>query len=264
MPFTGSHPAAVLPLLRLGLPPSALVIGSMVPDLPYFAATPVTIIQTHSLDGVLVANLLLGVCVYLVWHVLLVPALVWVAPAGLQQRVPNHLRAGLAARLDNAADLGRLCLALSLGALSHVAWDALTHADNWGPRTLPLLNLALLELPLFRWLHLASSVAGLACITWFVVRWWRRAPVVGTAQPLHPIIRWGLAMMLLGWAGWAAGQVALARVMAPGRVSRQMLFIDSLVAFLSTLGLCLIGGAALWHLFRVGRPERDQVSTEPK
>jgi hypothetical protein len=31
MPFTGSHPAAVLPFFRLGL---VLVIGSMVPDLP--------------------------------------------------------------------------------------------------------------------------------------------------------------------------------------------------------------------------------------
>lgn len=36
MPFTGSHPAAVLPLLRWGLIPSALVIGSMSPDLGYF------------------------------------------------------------------------------------------------------------------------------------------------------------------------------------------------------------------------------------
>ena len=36
MPFTGSHPAAVLPFLRSGLPPSALVIGSMAPDFPYY------------------------------------------------------------------------------------------------------------------------------------------------------------------------------------------------------------------------------------
>ena len=35
MPVTGSHPAAVLPLMRLGFVPSALVIGSMVPDLPH-------------------------------------------------------------------------------------------------------------------------------------------------------------------------------------------------------------------------------------
>jgi hypothetical protein len=34
VPFTGSHPAAVLPFLRWSMPASALVIGSMAPDFP--------------------------------------------------------------------------------------------------------------------------------------------------------------------------------------------------------------------------------------
>ena len=36
MPFTVSHAAAVLPLQRLGLPLTALMIGSMAPDFGYF------------------------------------------------------------------------------------------------------------------------------------------------------------------------------------------------------------------------------------
>ena len=36
MPFTGSHPAAVLPLLRTPLPASALVAGSVAPDIPFY------------------------------------------------------------------------------------------------------------------------------------------------------------------------------------------------------------------------------------
>ena len=36
MPFTGSHAAAVLPFARSRLPASALVIGSVAPDLPYY------------------------------------------------------------------------------------------------------------------------------------------------------------------------------------------------------------------------------------
>ncbi len=35
MPFTPSHAAAVLPFLRTPLPASALVIGSIAPDLPF-------------------------------------------------------------------------------------------------------------------------------------------------------------------------------------------------------------------------------------
>ncbi|MDQ7908342.1 DUF4184 family protein [Phytohabitans sp. ZYX-F-186] len=50
MPFTGSHPAAVLPLVRWGLPPAALVIGSMVPDLPYYLPTPVNVLSPQGCD----------------------------------------------------------------------------------------------------------------------------------------------------------------------------------------------------------------------
>jgi hypothetical protein len=35
VPFTGSHPAAVLPFLRTPLPASAPVAGTMAPDIPY-------------------------------------------------------------------------------------------------------------------------------------------------------------------------------------------------------------------------------------
>ena len=36
MPFTASHAVAALPFLRTPLPDSALVIGSMTPDLPFY------------------------------------------------------------------------------------------------------------------------------------------------------------------------------------------------------------------------------------
>lgn len=39
MPFTLSHPAAVLPLLRHPFSPAALVCGSLAPDMPYFLGT---------------------------------------------------------------------------------------------------------------------------------------------------------------------------------------------------------------------------------
>jgi hypothetical protein len=36
VPVTGGHPAAVLPLLRTPLPASALVAGSLAPDVPSY------------------------------------------------------------------------------------------------------------------------------------------------------------------------------------------------------------------------------------
>jgi hypothetical protein len=67
MPFTASHVAAVLPLVRTPLLPSALVVGSMVPDLPYFLPLPLTSYVTHSPVGVVSVDALMGLAV-VIWH----------------------------------------------------------------------------------------------------------------------------------------------------------------------------------------------------
>ena len=252
MPFTASHPAAVLPLLRIGVPASALVIGCLAPDLPYYLPTPVTAIQTHTVAGVFGADLLLGLVAFLVWHLWLVPPLVWAAPAAVQRRIPRSARGGLASRLASARDLALVAAGLVIGALTHVAWDAFTHAGMWGPRTLPWLSTPVMQLELFRWLQLASSAAGLALIAWFLLRWWRSAPLDGHVEPIRPDVRWGALVVLLGWAGWATFNLASELVLAPGRVSRESLLIATIVEFTSTLAVGLLIAAALWHVV-VGR-----------
>jgi hypothetical protein len=51
VPLTLSHPAAALPLRRLGLPTAALVAGSMAPDVPLF----------HGRTGTAVAGAVSGI-----------------------------------------------------------------------------------------------------------------------------------------------------------------------------------------------------------
>jgi hypothetical protein len=76
MPFTGSHPAAVLPLIGTPLPSSALVIGSMSPDLPYYLPLTTASWPTHTAVGIVGIDLLLGGSAWLLWHGLLsAPAL---------------------------------------------------------------------------------------------------------------------------------------------------------------------------------------------
>lgn len=256
MPFTGSHPAAVLPFMRLGLPASALVIGSLAPDLPYYLPTPFTAVATHTPAAVLGANLLLGLAAFLLWHLLLVPPLIWVAPAGLQRRIPDRLRGGLTSRLATGGDLGRVCLAQIIGASTHLAWDAFTHAEMWGPRNLPWLNTGILALPLYRWLQFASSLVGLAIIGWAATRWWRNAPSDGPAAPVHPGLRWGFAVVMVGWAGLATAREVLPHALAPGPASRQALLIETLLTFFSTQTILLVGAAAAWHLLRSLRGAR--------
>jgi hypothetical protein len=55
----------------INVPPSALVIGSMAPDLPYYLPTPVDGGTTHGLAGVVGADVPLGLVAFAVWHALL-------------------------------------------------------------------------------------------------------------------------------------------------------------------------------------------------
>ena len=82
MPITFSHPAAVVPLLGVGLVPSALVIGSITPDLPYYLPGPLTSARTHAASGIVTFDLVLGLLAFLVWHVLLAPTAVALAQRG--------------------------------------------------------------------------------------------------------------------------------------------------------------------------------------
>ncbi|NUP44592.1 MAG: DUF4184 family protein, partial [Streptomyces sp.] len=91
MPFTFSHPAAVLPLLPGGRPrgplvASALVAGSLAPDVPYFTESLVhgTFRYgefTHSLLGVPTADVAIAALLAAGWHWLLREPLVALLPA---------------------------------------------------------------------------------------------------------------------------------------------------------------------------------------
>src|SRR4051794_39834444 len=126
VPFTGSHPAAVLPFLGSPLPASALVIGSLAPDVPYYLpwwpGPP-----THTAVGVVTVDLALGAAGWALWHgVLSAPALA-TAPAGVRRRLAGRARTGLGARLGSPGSAVRVAAGVGgggapppvLGAVSH-------------------------------------------------------------------------------------------------------------------------------------------------
>src|SRR4051794_28882935 len=92
MPFTASHPAAVLPLVRLGLVPSALVIGSMAPDAPLFGPVPVSYAATHAASGPVTVDVVLGLIAFCVWHGALVAPLAAMSPVEIRSRLPRRRR----------------------------------------------------------------------------------------------------------------------------------------------------------------------------
>ncbi|OON31265.1 MULTISPECIES: DUF4184 family protein [unclassified Micromonospora] len=172
MPFTGSHPAAVLPFARSAMPLSALAIGSMAPDLPLYAPMPYTTRLSHHLVGVVTVDVLAGLVGYVVWIALLRPLVVAYAPSAVGRRV----------RPAQAAGPGRVVAALGVGALTHVLWDGFTHGGGWGTRLVPALDERIGALPAHEWAQYASSLIGAAAICWWAARRWRTATEVGDPQ----------------------------------------------------------------------------------
>jgi hypothetical protein len=178
VPFTGSHPAAVLPLLRTPLPASALVIGSMTPDLPlYVRRLDLTMASTHSTAGILTVDLLVGLLAWAVWHgVLSAPAL-----AALPDAARDRLAAvevGLRSRLRRGPrHLALVVAALLVGSLTHVVWDSFTHDGRWGSEHVAALSRTYGPWTGAQWAQVVCSVAGLVAVAAVLAaRWGASAP----------------------------------------------------------------------------------------
>ncbi|WP_410617019.1 DUF4184 family protein [Amycolatopsis sp. lyj-109] len=197
MPFTLSHPAAVLPLARHPLVPSALVAGSVAPDLFWFLPAPegFGLSRTHEFTAVLWLDPLLALALLAVFHVLLKRPLLALAPGPLAERLPRH-------PFDWTRP-GWIALSLVLGAATHVGWDAFTHESG---------GFAFLRVPLVtgvdvgRLIQLVSTIAGAAVLAWWLVRWYRRTPAVPAPPPAR---HRGLvtAFLAIGAAGGGLVQV---------------------------------------------------------
>jgi hypothetical protein len=192
MPFTASHAAAVLPLLRTPLPASALVIGSMAPDFPFFLPFDPGI-RTHTAAAIVTTDLLFGIPAWFLWHALLAAPALWAAPRPLRARL-SGIPLGVGVRLRDLRAVLLTVVALAVGSATHVLWDEFTHARRWGPEHLPALDQTWWLMPGYRWLQYGSSLAGALVLLVWLARWWRRAPTAGDADRAAPWWPWALVV----------------------------------------------------------------------
>lgn len=247
VPFTGSHPAAVLPLLGVRLlgrplPASALVLGSMAPDLPYYE--PFVTGPTHSALGIVTIDLLLGGAAWLIWHALLAAPALAVPPLLLRARLVGRVEPGLGARLAGPGQAALVLLALVLGAASHVGWDELTHRGRFGPRHLAFLARSWHGHPGYGWAQYASGVLGALALATWTWHWWRTSPArpVPTTRAPGPVCA-GLVVVGAGSGAWAALTSSTLRDAAFHGVTT-----GAACALATAVALAL-----LWHLARLHR-----------
>jgi hypothetical protein len=168
MPLAPAHPAVVLPLQRLGLPLSALVVGAVAPDAPVYLPVGVSYSTTHSWQGLPVV-VVIGLAVLWLWFALLRDAVVDLT-LPLRRRVPTRARLGRRAWLVAP-------FAIAVGAGTHVLWDSATHEWGFIVGDLALLREQYGPLPGYRWLQHASTVAGSVVVAAYGVLKLGRQPV---------------------------------------------------------------------------------------
>jgi len=163
VPFTVSHAAAVLPIHALSkhrLPLTALMIGSMAPDFGYFFDHNFSRQLTHTFSGLFFFALPLGLVVWLFYVAVLEKATITLLSDRWHTRFAHTdpLTAPL---------IGRACIAIVLGAITHIVWDAFTHRGTFVTDAIAVLRgptPGFSWLPMYHLLHGLSSVVGLVIL----------------------------------------------------------------------------------------------------
>ena len=179
MPFTLSHVIAIVPVAVVTerkLPFSALVIGSMIPDFPMFVPLSPAYDTTHSISGLLTADLPLGLACFFCFQWIMKRPLFFILPQYIQRRTVRYSSSCVQASWKF---LLCTCVAILLGSWTHVGWDSFTHVDRWGSEVFPSLSeqaVSVLGHPVSgaSVLQYVSSFGGLFALAVVLVIWLRR------------------------------------------------------------------------------------------
>ncbi|KUG08775.1 hypothetical protein ASU33_11625 [Solirubrum puertoriconensis] len=176
-----------MPLVRVfRLPLSALAVGSLSPDLIYFMELKATGNIGHTLPGLFSFCLPAGMVVLWLWHRLAKPAAVALLPPWVRERTlfvahePFCFGPGLR--------MLQVAVAILLGAVTHIVWDAFTHVDGWVAERIPFFQRVVPfpgfgTMPVYKLGQLASTALGAILLAWWAWQWVVRQPAYSTTVP---------------------------------------------------------------------------------
>jgi hypothetical protein len=209
----------------------------------------------HTVPGVFLFCLPVGLAVLWIFQKLLKLPLLSLAPERHQQRLMRFMKPfcwGPSSRFL------LILFSLLVGSLSHVAWDAFTHDRGFVVRNLPDLRApALVEFgsqrPLYNLLQHGSSVLGLSLLAFWYWRWFRRElpqPVPDWLQLNAAVKTWTIAsaLTLATVASLIYGYLA-----SYGLASRSLFLGASLATFMSLVLIEALCFALAWWWKARGR-----------
>jgi hypothetical protein len=262
MPYAFAHPAAVVPAHRLlgrHAVASALVVGSLVPDL-WYVLPGFDRPHTHQALSLLWFCLPAGLLAYVAFHRLLKQPLAALLPASILARLQPFLAGGIPRRPWHAV-IGSLLA----GSATHLAWDAFTH-EGILSRTFPVFNhvalvVGAVEVRVLQVLQHGSTLAGAGFLAWWCVRWLRNAPhakVDGSLQlsrrtRLSLVTAMACTALIAFWESWTGAR--------PGAMETlRALLRASALSAAGWAGFVLLAYCAAW---RVMRPVIRRSSRRP-
>jgi hypothetical protein len=178
MPFTLAHPAAVLPLRRYCprfLSFTALVIGSVVPDLGYFSGRLHLEELSHTFRGSFIFSLPVGLVLIGLFYWLGLPVIRILPRPWRPVFLPIFLRP--------SGSFFVIVISLLIGTWSHLFLDSFTHKDGWLVEHFvalqtPLMPIGHHTLKVYHLLWYVCSFIGVAWLCFAYARW--RQAVVGS------------------------------------------------------------------------------------
>lgn len=128
MPFTFSHPAAVLPLSLIPkkwISVTGLVIGSITPDFEYFFRMEHDSVYSHTWAGIFWFDLPLGLLLVYLFNYLIKKEFIENLPRFLNRRFSRFTF--LTRDVNSGKNLLFVLSSLFIGITSHIIWDKITH-----------------------------------------------------------------------------------------------------------------------------------------
>lgn len=175
MPFTFAHPAITLPIIRLlgkRVSTTALVIGSLTPDFEYFIRFQIKSIYSHTILGVFLFCVPVGLALTFIFHTIIKRQLICNLPFFLQRKM--KVLYDLNWNTYFKENTVTVLISLVIGAFTHLFWDAFTHHNGYFATKMDILyhviSLAGHDIYLYKILQHVSTLIGMLVIfiTFFI------------------------------------------------------------------------------------------------
>lgn len=163
MPFTFSHPAVVIPLIKanIRLSSTALIVGSIIPDFEYFIRMNGESYYSHTISGLFWFDVPLAIIVCFIYHLVVRDSLFVNLPDFLKERFSIYKKFNWTNYFKR--NWAIILFSIIIGAGTHLIWDGFTHETIFYIEQADLTNMfriGRINLAGYKFLQMASTVIG--------------------------------------------------------------------------------------------------------